>query len=96
MASGDIYAAYRGEEYIGEGTITELAGVLGIKQSTLRWYTMPAARKRMAAIDAGHKHRKKWGVRLVLLERHKRRARNTARNAQDCAGRTKMENVGKC
>lgn len=88
MASGDIYAAYRGESYIAEGTIAELADVLGIKQATLTWYTMPAARKRLAAIDAGRKqkHRKKWGVRLVLLERHKQRARNTARNAQDCSG----------
>ncbi|WP_303164501.1 hypothetical protein [Mitsuokella multacida] len=40
-----IYAAYRGDRYIGEGTLSELAKVLKVKRQTLVWARYPAARK---------------------------------------------------
>ena len=44
-----IYAAYRGEEYIGEGYIKEIAALTGLKESSVRWYTSITAKRRAAA-----------------------------------------------
>ena len=43
-----IYVAYRGDEYIGEGTLKELVKITGLKYATLYWCTTPTARKRQA------------------------------------------------
>lgn len=43
-----IYAAYRDDAYIGEGTLDEIAEMAGVSQATARWGTYPAARKRDA------------------------------------------------
>ena len=63
-----IYAAYRGDTYIGEGTLSELAELLGVKRKTLVWVRSPAARKRIEKAEANHKKRGKGGIHLVLLE----------------------------
>ena len=42
-----IYAAYRGDRYIGEGTLSELAKLLKVKRQTLVWARYPSARKRV-------------------------------------------------
>ena len=63
-----IYAAYRGDRYIGEGTLSELAELLGVKRKTLQWYRCPSAKKRVEKTEANPKVRSKGGIHLVLLE----------------------------
>lgn len=63
-----IYAAYRGDRYIGEGTLSELAKLLKVKRQTLVWARYPAARKRVEKTEANQKARSKGGIHLVLLE----------------------------
>ena len=63
-----IYAAYRGDRYIGEGTLSELAKLLKVKRQTLVWARYPAARKRVEKTEAHPKVRSKGGIYLVLLE----------------------------
>lgn len=63
-----IYAAYRGDRYVGEGTLSELAKLLGVKRQTLVWYRCPAAKKRVEKTEANPKVRSKGGIHLVLLE----------------------------
>lgn len=43
-----IYAAYRGDEYIGEGTIAEIAAMAGVSYATARWGRSLVARRRDA------------------------------------------------
>lgn len=66
----NVYAAYRGERYIGYGTLTELAKLLGVKRRTLLWYRYPSAQKRVEATEKNPKIRSKGGIYLVLLEEH--------------------------
>ena len=63
-----IYAAYRGDRYVGEGTLSELAKLLKVKRQTLVWYRCPAAKKRVEKTEANPKARSKGGIHLVLLE----------------------------
>lgn len=63
-----IYAAYRGDRYIGEGTLSELAKVLNVKRKTLVWARTPTGRKRAEQIEAHRKNRSKGEIHLVLLE----------------------------
>lgn len=44
----NIYAAYRGDAYIGEGTLDEIAKMAGVSRATARWGIYPTARKRNA------------------------------------------------
>ncbi|MDY2684800.1 hypothetical protein HF878_10720 [Selenomonas bovis] len=65
-----IYAAYRGDRYVGEGTLSELAELLGVKRKTLLWARYPAAKKRVEKTEANRKNRSKGGIHLILLEEH--------------------------
>ena len=65
-----IYAAYRGDRYVGEGTLSELAKILNVKRQTLVWARYPAAKKRVEKTEANRKIRSKGGIHLVLLEEH--------------------------
>lgn len=48
-----IYALYKGDTFITTGTIYQLANYLGVKQSTIRFYTKPAYLKK----DKGNRKR---------------------------------------
>ena len=50
----NIYAAYRGDEYIGEGTLDEVAALAGVSRRTVMWCKCPVAVRRMEARE------KKW------------------------------------
>lgn len=63
-----VYAAYRGERYIGYGTLKELAKLLGVKRRTLLWYRYPAAKKRVEKTEKNRKIQSKGGIHLILLE----------------------------
>ena len=61
-----IYAAYRGERYLMDGTLTEIAAALGMKRRSVRWFLSPAAKKREEAIAKRGTLRSR--LSLVLLE----------------------------
>ena len=42
-----VYAAYRGDEYIGEGTLDEIATLAGVSRKTAQWCARPAAIRRI-------------------------------------------------
>lgn len=46
MSKENIYAAYKGDEFIDLGTKKELAKKLNIKPSSIHFYTTPTYRKR--------------------------------------------------
>lgn len=41
-----IYALYRGETYLMDGTLEEIAKARGVKRVTLQWMLRPSYRKR--------------------------------------------------
>ena len=41
-----IYAIYKGEKFLCEGTSKECADYLGVKVDTVRWWNSPANKKR--------------------------------------------------
>lgn len=53
----NIYAAYRGDDYIGEGTLDDIAALAGVSRKTAQWCARPAALRRIEerskAWDAG-------------------------------------------
>jgi len=58
----NIYALYKGEDYIGDGTIPELAKLSGLKKETVEFYRSPISQKR--------KKDKSKGYHVVLLEKN--------------------------
>lgn len=45
MAANDTYVVYRGDDVIAIGTRKECAEKLGVRESTIDYYTTPSARK---------------------------------------------------
>lgn len=43
----NIYAAYRGDDYIGEGTLDEIAVLAGVSRKTAQWCARPAALRKI-------------------------------------------------
>lgn len=67
----NIYAAYRGDNYVGEGTISQLAAMLGVKVNTVKWALTPSGRRRACEHEENPKHKKRKmpeSIHLVLLE----------------------------
>ena len=69
----NIYAAYRGDDYIGEGTLDDIAALAGVSRKTAQWCARPAALRRIEerskAWDAGERQLKTRGsLVLVLVE----------------------------
>lgn len=51
-----IYALYKGETYITDGTIQKLAHYLGVKISTIRFYMTPTYKKRGRGVKGNRKN----------------------------------------
>ena len=53
----NIYAAYRGDDYIGEGTLDDIAALASVSRKTAQWCARPTALRRIEerskAWDAG-------------------------------------------
>lgn len=69
----NIYAAYRGDDYIGEGTLDDIAALASVSRKTAQWCARPAALRRIEerskAWDAGGRQLKTRGsLVLVLVE----------------------------
>ncbi|MGH0053374.1 MAG: hypothetical protein ACQ5SW_08310 [Sphaerochaetaceae bacterium] len=56
-----IYAVYKGEEFITEGTVEELAEYFNVRPDTVRWWSSPTNAKR-------GKKRRKIAVKIGSLE----------------------------
>lgn len=41
-----VYALYKGDEYIAQGTLDELSNKTGLKKETLRFYESPVYKRR--------------------------------------------------
>lgn len=52
--SNGIYALYKGEEQIAEGTLDQLVKITGIKRNTLNFYQTPAWKKRREKSKKGN------------------------------------------
>jgi len=50
-----IYALYRGEEYVRDGTALELSEETGLKVSTILWYSSTVRRQRVNSQQRGAK-----------------------------------------
>ena len=61
--SKKIYAAHRGDAYIGEGTLDEIAKMAGVSRATARWGIYPTARKR----DAMRRGNRSKGALLLVF-----------------------------
>ena len=46
-----IYALYKGDEYIADGTLEELAGKTGKTYNTLKWMTYQSYKKRLQELQ---------------------------------------------
>jgi len=44
--NNQIFALYRGEDYLADGTLDELAQFLGVKRKTVQFYMTPTWLKR--------------------------------------------------
>lgn len=55
-----IYALYKGDKYICDGTLYQLASYLGVKERTIRFYMTPTYNKRGRGSSGNRK-------RVVLL-----------------------------
>lgn len=69
----NIYAAYRGDDYIGEGTLDEIAVLAGVSRKTAQWCARPAALRKLEernkAWSEGRQQMKTRGsLVLVLVE----------------------------
>lgn len=49
MIDGRIFAVYKGDEYIMDGTLQEIAEARGIKLNSARFLTYPCYKKRVDA-----------------------------------------------
>lgn len=56
MQYRQVYAAYRGEENIADGTAEELAAKLGVKPKTVRKWATPSY------------HRRNKGQRIIVVK----------------------------
>ena len=67
----NIYAAYRGDDYIGEGTLDDIAALASVSRKTAQWCARPAALRRIEerskAWNAGGGRRLKTRGSLVLV-----------------------------
>lgn len=46
MRGPTIYAVYKGDELVAVGTSYKLAGLLGVRPATVKWWASPTCRKR--------------------------------------------------
>lgn len=54
--NNNIYALYRGDEYIMDGTIPEIARARDIKEKSVKFFLTPAYRRRKKMQDQNWKH----------------------------------------
>lgn len=69
----NIYAAYRGDDYIGEGTLDDIAALASVSRKNAQWCARPAALRRIeernkAWNKGGRQLKTRGSLVLVLVE----------------------------
>ncbi|MGT2802968.1 hypothetical protein Javan253_0026 [Streptococcus phage Javan253] len=59
MTKEKIYALYKGDNFIADGTVKEIAQAIGVKPSTVQFYASPCYARRTS---------EKKGLRLIKIE----------------------------
>ena len=67
----NIYAAYRGDDYIGEGTLDEIAVLAGVQRRTVQWCLNPAHIRRVEEME---RRREQRGMVYHWASKPRRRA----------------------
>ncbi|MCC7668908.1 MAG: hypothetical protein ABF709_05075 [Leuconostoc pseudomesenteroides] len=62
------YALYKGDEYLADGTISEISDATGQTIDTLLFYTTPAYHRRVSYYNKTRKSRTKGRLEMVELE----------------------------
>lgn len=73
----NIFAAYRGDTYIMEGTADDIAKRLGVSREYVLWCNYPAAKKRAEDSERKQHYHSKGRLHVVLLERLRGRTHET-------------------
>ena len=68
----NIYAAYRGDDYIGEGTLDDIATIAGVSRKPAQWCARPAALRKIeernkAWSEGGRRLKTRGSLVLVLV-----------------------------
>ena len=61
-----VYAVYRGDEYVTDGTLEEIGKTLGMTRKSLLWHLTPSARRKLESKTKRGKTRN--CITLTLLE----------------------------
>ena len=61
-----VYAVYRGDEYVTDGTLEEIGKTLGMTRKSLFWYLTPSAMRKLESKTKRGKTRN--CITLTLLE----------------------------
>ena len=64
----NIYAVYKGDKYLMDGTIREIARARGIKEETVKFLLSPAYKRRNDARDRNRKNKSPGYITLTMID----------------------------
>ena len=64
----NIYAVYKGDEYLMDGTIREIAISRGIKEKSVKFFLTPAYKRRKTRQDLNRKKKSPGYITLTIVE----------------------------
>ena len=67
-ANRNIYAVYKGDEYLMDGTIPEIARARGIKEKSVKFFLTPAYRRRKKIQDQNRKNKSPGYITLTMID----------------------------
>ena len=68
MKDNRIFAPYKGDEYLMDGTIREIAKARGVKEDSIRFLTRPAYTQRVEKLMAEATRPSRGYLTMVYLE----------------------------
>lgn len=68
-ANRNIYAVYKGDQYIMDGTIPEVARARGIKEKSVKFFLTPAYRRRKKLQDRNRINSSDGYITLTMIEK---------------------------
>ena len=63
----NIYAVYKGDQYIMDGTIPEIARARGIKEKYVKFFLTPAYKRRKTRQDLNRKKKSPGYITLTIV-----------------------------
>ena len=64
----NIYAVYKGDQYIMDGTIPEIARARGIKEESVKFFLTPVYKRRNDARDRKRKNKSPGYITLTMID----------------------------